>query len=362
MTVRITWRRIAAMVAALAAVGLVVAWSGVIHIGASTGHAAITDWFLHWSMRNTVRTYAALTVEKPAADSDGLVSAAGHYAGHCAVCHGAPGVPPSPQMQSATPPAPDLGITAPGYSDAELFWIVKHGVKLTGMPAWPALDRDDEIRRMTAFVRRLPDMTPPEYRALAFGPGTIAGAQPATLGHALAECERCHAGHGRGQSDIPILAGQKPAYLRRALEDFASGRRGSGVMQSAAARIDEALRHGLADRYARRAGLVERPIVDPAERGRPAPGAADATAAAVVAHGVPDLDVPPCASCHAPGKREDYPILAGQKAAYLAARLRGFRRDAHEVDARRPDEPMPTIARRLPERLIEPLARYFAEL
>ena len=139
MTVRVTLLRVLAAIAALLAVGFVVAWSGVIHVGASTGHAAITDWFLHWAMRNTVRTHAFLTVEQPAADPTGLVSAAGHYASSCAPCHGAPGELASPLMQAATPHAPDLRVSVPTYSDAELFRIVKHGVKLTGMPAWPAL-------------------------------------------------------------------------------------------------------------------------------------------------------------------------------------------------------------------------------
>lgn len=363
MTVQITLRRVVVAIAALAVAGFLVAWSGVIHIGASTGHAAITDWLLHWAMRNTVRTYAALTVKLPAADPDGLVSAAGHYAGNCAVCHGAPGERPSPQMQAATPHAPDLAITAPTYSDAELFWIIKHGVKFTGMPAWPALERDDEIRRMTAFVRRLPEMTPDEYRELAFGPaGTIAGARATTFEHALAECERCHAEHGRGQPDVPILAGQKPVYLRGALAKFASGARDSAVMQSAAARVDDGLWGALAEHYASRAGLVEKPVVASAERAGPAPSAADATAAAVVARGIPELDVPACSNCHAPGKRDDYPILAGQKPEYLAARLHDWRRNEDTVDALQSDEPMPMIARRIPAHLIEPLARYFAEL
>ena len=86
MTVRITWKRVLGTLAALVAAGLAIAWSGIVNIGASTGHWAITDWFLHWSMRNTVRTYAALTVETPATDPTGLVSAAGHYAATCANC------------------------------------------------------------------------------------------------------------------------------------------------------------------------------------------------------------------------------------------------------------------------------------
>jgi mono/diheme cytochrome c family protein len=69
-------------------------------------------------------------------------------------------------MQATTPPAPDLAVTARTWSDPQLFWIVKHGVKFTPMPAWPAQDRDDEVRRMAAFVRRLPDMSPAEKEHL----------------------------------------------------------------------------------------------------------------------------------------------------------------------------------------------------
>ena len=76
MTLRITWKRALAATAVLFIVGMAIAWSGIINIGASTGHWAITDWFLHWSMRNTVRTYAAVTVDGPATDATGLVSPA----------------------------------------------------------------------------------------------------------------------------------------------------------------------------------------------------------------------------------------------------------------------------------------------
>jgi hypothetical protein len=78
-------------------------------------------------------------------------------------------------MQSSTPPAPNLAETVPTWTDKELFWIIKHGVKFTAMPAWPALSRNDEIQRMTAFVQRLPEMTTDEYRMLAYGRGAICG-------------------------------------------------------------------------------------------------------------------------------------------------------------------------------------------
>ena len=68
-----------------------------------------------------------------------------------------------------TPPPPFLPEKVPQWQPHELFWIVRHGVKFTGMPAWPALGRTDEVWAMVAFLRRLPEMEPEAYRALATG-------------------------------------------------------------------------------------------------------------------------------------------------------------------------------------------------
>lgn len=362
MIVKITWKRFVASLAALILFGFALAWSGIINIGASTGHWAVTDWFLHWAMRNTVRTQAwlgGLTVRKPAAHSQGLVSAAGHYAASCAACHGAPGVRPVPVMQASTPPAPDLRVTASEWTDEELFWIIKHGVKFTAMPAWPDLSRDDEIRRMAAFVRRLPDMTAEEYRELAYGPGRyVLGGTITDLETALPDCMRCHGsdGRGRGQPDIPVLAGQSATYLYKTLEAYASGRRGSGVMGTAAARLDPAVMRALAEHYASLPGLDHRPAADSAV----ASAREHSGAAGIVAHGLPDANVPACSTCHASGKNPRYPILAGQKPGYLATWLHLWHGDETIVDAREPNAPMPVIARRLPESAIELLAEHYS--
>lgn len=369
MILKITWKRALTAAGALSAVSLAIAWSGVINIGASTGHWAITDWFLHWAMRNSVRTQAALTVDEPAIDQTNLVSAAGHYAATCALCHGAPGKPPLPVMQASTPAPPDLAETVNTWSDQQLFWIIKHGVKFTPMPAWPALGRDDEIRRMAAFVRRLPDMTAEEYREFAYGSEHIADGGPLQFKETLSDCQRCHADNGRGQGDIPVLAGQKPEYLLAALNAFASGIRASGVMSMAAARIDPAIMRALADHYASLPGLsddrMEAANEDPipniaAITAAVDPATADKWAAQIVRNGLPEVNLPACSSCHAPGKRPHYPILAGQKPEYLAGRLRQWRGDDNIVDARKSNATMPVIARRIPEHLIEPLARYIA--
>ena len=197
MILRISLKRAIVALLGLGILGTLFAWSGAMQISASSGHWRITDWFLHWTMRNSVRTYAWLDAPPDPLDDEGLVSAAGHFRQACQVCHGAPGVRPSPVMQQATPPAPDLARTAGEWRDRELFWIIRHGVKFTGMPAWAAADRPDEVRRMTAFVRRLPQMTAAQYQALtqAGEERRLPGVAPATL----SACTSCHGVDGQGQ-------------------------------------------------------------------------------------------------------------------------------------------------------------------
>jgi cytochrome c553 len=350
MTVRLTWMRAIVALLGVGAAGMLFAWSGIFNIAASSGHWAITDWFLHWTMRNSVKTHSFFDTPKDPRMLDGeLVSAAGHFAAACASCHGAPGVRPSPVMQKATPHAPDLAVNAKEWSDRHLFYILEHGVKYTGMPAWGAAGRHDEIRRMVAFVRRLPAMTPAEYRALsgeAAGAGSV-GARGVESG-TLAGCVACHGadGKGRGQADIPVLGGQDPRYLARALEDYATGRRASAVMQNAAATLRPEERVALARHFAAMPGLAT-----PRR-------AQDARVRQIVERGLPERQLPACASCHAPGKPQ--PVLHGQKAAYIAERLRRWKGAKEVVDARKPQEVMPVIARRIPEEMIEPVALYLA--
>lgn len=335
MTITITWKRAIVTLVALGAAALLFAWSGLFNVAASTGHWKVTDVVVHWVMRNSVATHSWLEGKpETVRDERGLVSAAGHYAQACASCHGAPGQRPSPTMQRASPAAPWLPDHLPEWNDRELHWIVTHGVKLTGMPAWAAKDRPDEVARMVAFVRRLPTMTAAEYRALS---GTEKG-----FG-----CASCHGadGRGRGQRDIPILGGQNPAYLVKALEDYARGGRDSAVMATAAATIDREQMVSLAKQFAAQPGLGG------------APGS-DAAAKAIVEQGLPREQLPACASCHRSGGRA--PVLAGQRADYIAHRLRNWRGDEAIVDARKPQTTMPVIARRIPENMIDRLATYLA--
>jgi cytochrome c553 len=344
MILRITWKRLVLAIAALVLAGVLFAWSGLFQISASSGHWKFTDWFLHWTMQNSVRTYSTFQTPDKVRDDSALFSAAGHFRQSCATCHGAPGLAPSPAMQSATPPAPDLATTVGDYDDAELFWIVRHGVKYTGMPAWPTLDRPDEVRRMVGFLRRLPRMTAPEFAALTQAPATtdLAGLRPGVL----ASCTSCHGadGLGREQDDIPILAGQKPQALADALAAYASGKRASGIMQVAAASLSPSEMQALARHFAAMPGLINAPL---------------AATHPLIVRGLPRNQLPACVDCHRPGKTA--PLIGGQRATYIADRLRAWQGDKTVIDVHKPDAPMPVIARRIPKDEIEPLARALAQ-
>ena len=86
---------------------------------------------------------------------------------HCVRCHGAPGVAPEPFALGLMPPPANLAYTAREWPPAELFWVVKHGIKMTGMPAWEFRLADDDSVGVVAYLVQLPGESPAQYRATA---------------------------------------------------------------------------------------------------------------------------------------------------------------------------------------------------
>ena len=97
-----------------------------------------------------------------------IAAGAGLYGEMCASCHLGPGVERSELSQGLYPQAPELA-RGSEHSPAEQFWIIKHGVKLSAMPAWGKTHDDALIWNMVAFVRQLPRMTPAQYETAVVG-------------------------------------------------------------------------------------------------------------------------------------------------------------------------------------------------
>jgi mono/diheme cytochrome c family protein len=96
-----------------------------------------------------------------------------HYHEMCVTCHGAPGRAPSEIGQGLNPPPPKLYADElqNEYSESELFWIIKHGIRMTGMPAFGPTHTDEDVWALVAFVHRLSQMTPQDYRAMVEAAG-----------------------------------------------------------------------------------------------------------------------------------------------------------------------------------------------
>jgi mono/diheme cytochrome c family protein len=101
---------------------------------------------------------------------DQVKAGAGNYAAMCTGCHLAPGMPPTELSQGLYPAAPALA-TVGAPDPARTFWIIKHGIKASGMPAWGKSMDDQYIWGMVAFLQQLPTRSPAEYQALVASSG-----------------------------------------------------------------------------------------------------------------------------------------------------------------------------------------------
>jgi mono/diheme cytochrome c family protein len=135
-------------------------------ISATSRHWPITSWIIDAIRVRSIKVHASGIAAPPGLDDPAnVLIGVGHFAAHCAVCHGAPGVPKGDIARGLFPLPPDLAEAAPLYSPAELFWILKHGIKMTGMPAWSD-HSDEELWATVAFLEKLPGMSESDYANL----------------------------------------------------------------------------------------------------------------------------------------------------------------------------------------------------
>ncbi len=358
----LSWRNVAILslllVAGTVAIvlgALAVAWSGIYNVAASRGHVPTFEWFLAYGMRHSV-IRAAADIEAPNLDRPDLVRlGAGHFHKGCAFCHGAPGMPVNPVAQRMLPVPPNLATSMRPWQDRELFWIVKHGFKYTGMPSWVAPERDDEIWAVAAFLKHMPRLDADTYRELVFGAVGQTEGLPTVSAEAdvVLACGRCHGDLGTPPvSDlVPVLHGQPAEFLLASLKAYADGARQSGIMQLLASDLQDEDMQLYARHYAALSAPWQPPeTVDAAlvESGK-----------ALAMGGVPESGVPPCVACHA-NPATNYPRLAGQPAAYLAGQLRLWK--AGHGPATTLGAMMAPIAQKLTDSQIDAVAAYYAAL
>ena len=140
-------------------------YAGVYSIGADAPHSKLVYMTLDQVRENAIKHHAkGIVAPADLNDPKRLAVGAGLYNEMCAGCHLGPGVEKSEMSQGLYPPAPELA-RGNDHTAAEQFWIVKHGIKLSAMPAWGRTHSDALIWDMVGFIRGLPKLNAQQYQA-----------------------------------------------------------------------------------------------------------------------------------------------------------------------------------------------------
>ena len=150
---------------AVAFVVIVYLAAGLYNVGADSEHTGLMRLALAAVRERSVDAHAD-DVKVPALDNPKMIAdGASDYDEMCTVCHLAPGMPEN-EMRPGMNPKPPVLAKDPPDSPAEAFWVIKHGIKMTGMPAWGVTHTDAEIWNIVAFLNKLPALSPQAYHAL----------------------------------------------------------------------------------------------------------------------------------------------------------------------------------------------------
>jgi mono/diheme cytochrome c family protein len=140
--------------------------SGFYNIGADDHHTKAVLALITQLRDRSIEARLGEIKPQLAATPAMIKSGAEHYAALCVGCHLAPGLLKSDLRTGLYPHPPNLA-QEDLQESRRTFWIIKHGIKMSAMPAWGKTLEDDAIWDVVAFVRKMPNMTPQDYQQLA---------------------------------------------------------------------------------------------------------------------------------------------------------------------------------------------------
>ncbi len=140
--------------------------TGWYDVSAASPDSGLVQWVFSTTSDNSVERHAKGIDAPDLSDTAMVAEGFDHYDEMCVGCHGAPGIVRSEVGLGLHPGGPDLVESANEMPPAELFWVIKNGIKSTGMPAFTKTHSDQKIWAMVAFLERMKTMTPTEYKAL----------------------------------------------------------------------------------------------------------------------------------------------------------------------------------------------------
>lgn len=149
----------------LGAIGLIVIYAGAYNVAATEEHSSLGRWAFDTTFHRSVQARAA-DIEPPANLRAMVEQGATEYKEMCQRCHGGPGVERDTWANGMRPRPPHLTEEAVEWEAKEVFWLIKHGARMTGMPAFGPTHDDPTLWGIVATVKELPAMTPERYAAL----------------------------------------------------------------------------------------------------------------------------------------------------------------------------------------------------
>jgi mono/diheme cytochrome c family protein len=170
-----------ATLVALAAVAGAFVWSGIYNIGADDPHMRATHLVLETLRDRSIEVRAENLTVPDLSDQAMATQGAGNYDAMCVGCHLAPGIKETELSKGLYPAPPNLSIEP--VELAEAFWVIKHGIKASGMPAWGKSMDDSYIWNMAAFLQKLPSLDAAQYRAMVIHSGGHSHGGGETGGH-----------------------------------------------------------------------------------------------------------------------------------------------------------------------------------
>lgn len=160
-----SWLAVGVLIGVTVVGGVGAVYSGAYNVAADVPHTRPVYALLETARERSIAVRAArLQVPTDLNDPERIRQGAGNYDAMCTGCHLAPGMAPTEISEGLYPAPPNL--TRQPVSVADAFWVVKHGIKASGMPAWGKRMDDEYIWNMAAFLQELPKLDEAQYAAL----------------------------------------------------------------------------------------------------------------------------------------------------------------------------------------------------
>ena len=137
--------------------------SGIYNVGASHPHTRFTEWITHETMIHSVRRNADPIDVPRRVTPRQLAAGFCAYETHCVACHGAPAIAREQWVSGMEPSPPYLLDSTTRFTSPQLFWIVKNGIKMTGMPSWRDSLSDAQIWTVVGFIEAMRSLPPQTY-------------------------------------------------------------------------------------------------------------------------------------------------------------------------------------------------------